>query len=472
MGCGQVIGLTLPSGRGLLRRLPLRGGMMGRVGTTPRARYSRRRRFRIAVVGVSVVVAVVGSVLLVTRDSSEKTTTLGVMETLHVAGHPGAVVAGPDALWVALSGDSRESAGNERILRLDLATGAQAPSVELGGKVSHLAHAGDRMIASVQHTSGLAELAILDWRTGAVLTRHWYDGPVDQTVLRGNELWALKARPGTLLRLDPQTLDEISAPLPLSPGRTPALASGGGYLWATAADTGEVLRIDPATHAIKRAHVGGLPVGIVVTGGSVWVADRENGKVVRLDPGSLLPVGKPIGVGARPSWLAAAAGSLFVTDQDDGTVARIDVHSGKKIGLPIRVGPSTNRRPRPLGCARSGVRLGEQLRIEHARPHRVNGRLPRRHDHGAPHAYERPAPGRQGHERGPGGYRLLHDIGGRLGRGQGQGLPDGEDAPDHISLRHLGHPGDDHVRQQNRHERRHVPLDDHLRHRRVQEPAR
>lgn len=347
MGCGQVIGLTLPSGRGLLRRLPLRGGMMGRVGTTPRARYSRRRRFRIAVVGVSVVVAVVGSVLLVTRDSSEKTTTLGVMETLHVAGHPGAVVAGPDALWVALSGDSRESAGNERILRLDLATGAQAPSVELGGKVSHLAHAGDRMIASVQHTSGLAELAILDWRTGAVLTRHWYDGPVDQTVLRGNELWALKARPGTLLRLDPQTLDEISAPLPLSPGRTPALASGGGYLWATAADTGEVLRIDPATHAIKRAHVGGLPVGIVVTGGSVWVADRENGKVVRLDPESLLPVGKPIGVGARPSWLAAAAGSLFVTDQDDGTVARIDVHSGKKIGLPIRVGPSTTDVPAP-----------------------------------------------------------------------------------------------------------------------------
>ena len=320
---------------------------MGRVGTTPRARYSRRRRFRIAVVGVSVVVAVVGSVLLVTRDSSEKTTTLGVMETLRVAGHPGAVVAGPNALWVALSGDSRETVGNERILRLDLATGAQAPSVELGGEVSHLAHAGDRMIASIRHTSGLAELAILDWRTGAVLTRHWYDGPVDQTVFRGDELWALKA-PGTLLRLDPQTLDVISAPLLLSPGRTSALASGGGYLWATAADTGEVLRIDPATNAIKRAHVGGLPVGIVVTGGSVWVADRENGKVVRLDPGSLLPVGKPIGVGARPSWLAAAAGSLFVTDQDDGTVARIDGARERRSGSPFASArpPQTSPPPR------------------------------------------------------------------------------------------------------------------------------
>jgi DNA-binding beta-propeller fold protein YncE len=322
--------------------------MMSRVdSTSPLARDSRHRRFRIAVVAVSIVVAVVGSVLLAMRDSSEKTTTLGVTATLRVPGHPGAVIAGPDALWIALSRDSQEPAGDARLLRLDLTTRAQAQPVYLGGEVSHLARVGDRLIASVQHASGLGQLAALEWRSGAVLVRHWYDGPIDQILLRGSDLWALQSRPGTLLRLASGTLEPAAAPLRLSPGRTLALASGGGYLWVTAADAGEVLRIDPATHAIKRVHVGGFPIGIVVASGSVWFADHDSGRVVRLDPRSLRPVGKPIRVGTKPSWLVAAASSLFVTDQDDGTVARIDMHSGKRVGLPIRITPPTSDAPAP-----------------------------------------------------------------------------------------------------------------------------
>jgi hypothetical protein len=318
-------------------------------GTSPPARDSRRRRFRIAIVLVSVAVAVVGSVLLATRDSSGNTTTRGVTATLRVPGHPRSVAAGPDALWVALHG------GDGRLVRLDLATRAQAQSVYLGGEVSHLARLGDdRLIASIQHASGLGELAVLKWRSGAVLARRWFDPPVDQTVVRGSDLWALEARPGAqLLRLDSKTLEPTSAPLPVSPGRTLALASGGGYLWVTAADAGEVLRIDPTTHAIKRVNVGGLPIGIVVTGGSVWFADHDGGKVVRLDPRSLLPVGKPIGVGRKPSGLAAAAGSVFVTNEEEGTVVRIDAHTGKRIGLPIRIAPPTRDVPAPA-VARAG----------------------------------------------------------------------------------------------------------------------
>jgi streptogramin lyase len=310
------------------------------------ARHSSRGRFRIAVVVVSVVVAVAGSVLLATRDFSARATTLGVTATLHVPGHPRAVIAGADAVWVALSADSQEPAGDARLVRLDLATGAQAEPVYLGGAVSHLAQVGDRLIASVQHGSGVGQLAALQWRDGTVLKRHWFERPVDQVVPGGSDLWALE-RPGTLLRLDPATLAQTSAPLRLSPGRTLALASGDGYLWATAADAGEVLRIDPATHAITRVRVGGFPIGIVVSGGSVWVADHAGGKVVRLDPRSLRPVGKPIRVGTKPSWLAAAAGSLFVTRQDDGTVARIDMHTGKRVGLPIRIAPPTSDAPAP-----------------------------------------------------------------------------------------------------------------------------
>ena len=146
----------------------------------------------------------------------------------------------------------------------------------LGGEVSHLTHLQDRLIASVQRASRIGQLATLDWRTGAVVDRHWFERAVDQVVVRGSELWALETQPGRLLRLDPKTLVP-TARLPLSAGRTLGLASGGGYLWVTAADAGEVLRVDPETHAIKRAKVGGFPIGIVFTGGSVWFADHDSG---------------------------------------------------------------------------------------------------------------------------------------------------------------------------------------------------
>jgi hypothetical protein len=299
------------------------------------------------VVLVSVVVASVGSVALAMRDSSEKTTRAGVAITRSVPGHPGALVAGPDALWVALGGD--------RLRRLDLSTGAWAPPVNLGGEISHLARVGDRLIASVQHVSGVGQLASLDWRTGDVSTWHWFNPAVDQVVVRGSELWALEPRPGRLLRLDSKTLDRVSA-VRLSSGRTLGLAAGAGYVWVTASDDGDVLRIDPKTHAVERVPVGGFPIGIVVSGGSVWVADHDGGEVVRLDARSLRRVGKPIRVGTKPSWLVAAGGSLYVTDQDDGTIVRIDVPSGKKIGLPIRIAPPTSDAPAP-----SLARVGQSI---------------------------------------------------------------------------------------------------------------
>ena len=336
--------------------------MMRRVDTaSPPMRDSRLGRFRIAVLAASLGAATVGSVLLATRDSGEKATTLGVTATFPLPGHPGPVIVGPDAVWVALNGDSRQPVGNRPLLLLDLATGAVAKTVYLSGQASHLAHhlrradgaplSEDRLIASVQQVGsdgfGPTELVALEWRSGVVLLRRGFDEPVVQVVLRGDELWVLKGRPGTLVQLDPGTLAPVSAPLGLSPGRTLGLASGGGYLWVTAADAGEVLQIDPVTRAIKRVHVGGFPLGIVVTGGSVWFADREGGKVVRLDPRTLRPIGESIRVGAKPSWLAVAAGSLFVTDQDDGTVARIDVRSGETIGLPIRIAPPATDAPAP-----------------------------------------------------------------------------------------------------------------------------
>jgi len=317
------------------------------------ARDPARRRFRLAVIVASVVAAAVGSVVLATRDSGERATTRGIAAVLRVPGHPGAVAAGADVLWVALRGDPRKPDGDRPLLRLDLSTGTVVQTVRLGGEVSYLARDGERLIASVRPAGsrelGPRRLVALDWQSGVVLPlgeshlsdtdAQEIDGPVDQVVRAGNFLWALESRLGRLLQLDPSTLAPLSAPIRLSSGRTLGLAAGDGHLWVTATDAGEILRIDPATAAIARAHVGGSPVGIAVADGRVWFADPSHGEVVRVDPRSLRLIGDPIPVGAKPTRLGVAGDSLFVTDDEAGTVMRIDARSGRLLDPPIRFAP-------------------------------------------------------------------------------------------------------------------------------------
>jgi hypothetical protein len=326
------------------------------------------RRFRLGVIFGSVVAAIVGSVVLATHYSGDQATTRGITATLRVPGHPGSVAAGRDGLWVALIGDPRKPVADRALLRLDLATGTVRQTVRVSGEVSFLARDGQRLIASVKPVGGSAfgprRLVALDWRTGAVLglgdshrndaDAREFDGPVDRVVRAGNSLWALELRPGRLWRLDPSTLAPSAAPIRLSNGRTPGMAAGEGYLWVTAADTGEVLRIDPLTRAITRVHVGGFPVGIIVTGGNVWIADRSGGNVIRLDPVALRPIGDPTQVGGKPNWLAALGGSVFVTGADTGTIARVDVHSGRTVGPPIRVAPAAEDGVAPAVASSGG----------------------------------------------------------------------------------------------------------------------
>ena len=124
------------------------------------AHDSSRRRFRIAVIAASVVAAIAGSVLLATRDSGEKATTRGITATLPVPGHPGSVVAGPDALWVALNGDPRRPVGDRPLVRLDPATGTVTQTVHVDGEVSYLARVGGRLIASFLDAGEIDEFDI------------------------------------------------------------------------------------------------------------------------------------------------------------------------------------------------------------------------------------------------------------------------------------------------------------------------
>jgi virginiamycin B lyase len=322
--------------------------MNGVTAPSATARGSTHHRFRLAVVVASVVAATAGSVLLATHHSGENVTTRGVTATLRVPGHPGWVAAGRDALWLALSG-TQTPVRDQPLLRLDLASGSVEQRILVGGQATYLAHAGNRLLASVDHVggngSGPSLIVALDWRSGRVLVRRQFLTPVGPLAESGDDLWALQSRPGALLRLDPLTLAPTAAPLPLSHGQTVGLTASGGYVWATAPDAAEVLRIDPETRSITRAHVGGFPVGIAVASGIVWFVDRDRGEIGRLDPRTLQSVGKPIRVGHKPSWLARAGPYLFVGDVTQGTVSRIDVRSGKASGLPIRVAPPAKAVP-------------------------------------------------------------------------------------------------------------------------------
>jgi virginiamycin B lyase len=337
----------------------LGGGIIENVDpTVAPAQPSTRHAFRLVVVVTSIGAAIAGSVLLATRGSGEKVTSQRVSATLQVPTHPGSLAAGPGALWLALNRDAGP-VGEKPLLRLDLASGVVRRSVSVGGEASYLTRVGDRLIASVRHVGesefGGRRLFALNWRSGRILVVRGFNGPVDHVVAQDQYLWALETRPGTLLRLDPRTLEPTAPPLRLSADRTLDVAVGAGYVWVTAADAGELLRIDPVTQAIRRIHVGGFPQGVAVAGGSVWYADHEAGEVVRRDADTLEQIGDAIHVDRHPTWLAAAGGSVFVSHPDAGTVSRIDIDSGKRVGAAIRIAPAVDGGTFAMAAAGSSV---------------------------------------------------------------------------------------------------------------------
>jgi virginiamycin B lyase len=334
--------------------------MMGCVDTaSPRARNPTHRRFRVLVIVLSVVIAILGSVFLAMRGSGEDATTRGVTAILRVPGHPGWLAASRDALWLALA-DAKPPARDRPLLRLNPASGAIEKSVLVGGQASYVTRVRNAVVASVQHVGdeglGPSRLVALDWRTGRLLVRRGFEGPIGPLADSGKDLWALQLRPVALLRLDARTLAPTAAPLRLGLQRSQGLAVGEGYVWVTAPDAGDVLRVDPRTRAIKRVHVGGAPVGIVVAGGSIWYADRERGEVHRLEPRTLRPIGEPIGAGFAPSWMGTAGRYLFVGEAAGGIVRRIDVRTGEEAGPPIRVAePAKGSPPFAVASADTSV---------------------------------------------------------------------------------------------------------------------
>jgi len=311
----------------------------------PAALSSRRQRGRIAVVVGSILIAIIGLAFVIGFTGRDSASTRSVVATLHVPGHPEAILAASDGLWVELGGGPNTAIGSEpSLVRLNLATGAIDRTVRLGGAPGFAVRVGAAIWVGNSpggHTAP-GQLVELDWQTGAVLGRIGLTGPVGPVAYGDNSLWLTLSgdRPSdgaTLLRIDPPTRAIVGQPIRISDRRSIGLAFADGAIWATAHEDGMLVRIDPATSAVAKVKVGNLPVGVAFAAGHLWVANRGDGTVDEVDPGTMQTVGAPIHVGTNPTWITAFAGSLWVANQDDGTVSRIDASSGQVVGPPIRV---------------------------------------------------------------------------------------------------------------------------------------
>jgi hypothetical protein len=328
--------------------------MMRPVTTTDDARGPRR--VRTAIIVASLLVAVAGSIVLLTSGRSEHATTKGVTATLHLPGSPDFAVVTPGGLWVSTHGlnAKQNTDASGHLLHINLATGTVEQTVALSGMSSNLVLDGSRVIADpgIAGTSSAGgapgELIAVDARTGAVLARRPQQiagGPMtigDGALFEIQEFYGSK--PTLLQRFNPATLAPSAPPLTLSAANNVnGLAWGNGYVWATDDAGGEVLRIDPATRTITRAHVGGFPIGIVLAGNSVWVIDNSNATVKRLNPITLRVIRQPISVPSGNNYyLGATDGYLFIADDSKGTVTRIDTRTGQRTGAPIRIAPASD----------------------------------------------------------------------------------------------------------------------------------
>ena len=306
-----------------------------------------RRDARLVLVALTIAAAAVGAAVVFTQSGRQKTTTVGITETLRFSGMPDPIAAGTDALWIALNPALEQSGGTAQtqkfgsLERVNLTSGAIERTLTIPGFVGPvMVHLGNVLWVShngAPNRTGPGELDELDWASGKLLGRLPFDHGIFDLAYGDGSLWVtVGASPATLVSVDPATVRPIGKPIIVAPQRAFGSAFGSGAVWETGFDDGSLARVDPATDRIDRIKLGGAAVGVVVSGGSVWVALRDRGMVVRVDPRTLRVLHTTT-VGNNPAYLGAARGLIWVVNQGDGTVTRIDARTGKTFGLPIRI---------------------------------------------------------------------------------------------------------------------------------------
>jgi YVTN family beta-propeller protein len=249
---------------------------------------------------------------------------------LRVPADAEAIAAADGALWVASVGPGDLGAvGEDRVTRIDLATGRPVATITVGRAPLDLAVTRGAVWVPNSGGGG-SSVARIDPRTNRVAGRPIRTGASPQSLaVGGGSLWVANHDAGTVTRID-QASGKVVAHIPV-PSEPHRVAYGASAAWVGNWHDNSVSRIDPHTNRVVGSPI---PIGfragnLVVGAGGVWVTsdyrvdgEPEDVVVVRIDPQTNRAV-ETIAVGGHPIDVAATEDAIWVSVADSGTLLRI-----------------------------------------------------------------------------------------------------------------------------------------------------
>lgn len=201
------------------------------------------------------------------------------------------------------------------------------PASDLSG--GHGGHRGTR-------ASPEGAVLVLDALTGSTLVSRRLPRANHNAVFSpdGLEIWTSQSTsPGTVLVLDPQTLNEtVTLEVGSGPGEV-TFSSDGGRVFVANTGSDDVTVIDPvAKAAVATITVGDAPVGAWPGSNNVMYVDNEAEKTVTAIDAATLAILRVYHLGFTPGLAALGPdGNLWVTDSDRGYVALFAADADRKV---------------------------------------------------------------------------------------------------------------------------------------------
>ena len=247
--------------------------------------------------------------------------------TIPTGIRPADVAEGAGYIWVANRADNTLTQVDAETKRVVSTT---SPGMSVGGLAADARGvwiADGRRARLIRLDPGFRPAPVADSIRLAPAPDAFGPSGANSVALGHGSVWAGRDY-GTIARVDAESHERAR---PISVGNSPiAVATGAGSVWVADDQDNTVIRIDPqsANAVTATTPVGQGPTAVAVGAGAVWVASAQDDTVARLDPGTAA-VTATIRVGRRPTGVAVGAGAVWVANSLSGTVSRIDPETNR-----------------------------------------------------------------------------------------------------------------------------------------------
>ena len=263
-----------------------------------------------------------------TPAATEKSTKPRVVDTIRVGPRPHGIAVAGGSVWVVTS-------GNSKLVRIDAGSGRVAAKVDAGERPGEVAVARGRVYVTAQDTHALLRFS----DKPRLLATRELDSEPEGLAVSGSTAWVASTHPGLVTRIGRRV---TSVP---SGGEEPVqLRLGDVGLWVADAEAGTVILLDPTSlqPLSDPIAVGQNPRDVLERNGDVWVVATGDDRVRRIPTDTLKVDPREVRVD-DPQHIAAGDGALWVTDAKAGTVSRIEPSTSEV--TTVRTGG------KPLGIA-------------------------------------------------------------------------------------------------------------------------